>query len=91
MYYGLKTELANDLYKISVLSNNVGEGWADPTRPTRTPIVVTELSIVAKKDQSNNTGIPQCHLLAERQLASSHYFMKCVKITTAMLQSGKKR
>ena len=44
-------------YKTSILSNNVGEGWTDPTRPTRTPAVVTELSIVAKEDKWNNIGI----------------------------------
>ena len=38
-------------YKTSILSNNVGEGWTDPTRPTRTPAVVTELSIVANEDK----------------------------------------
>lgn len=37
--------------KTSILSNNVGEGWTDPMRPTRTPTVVPELSIVAKEDK----------------------------------------
>lgn len=45
-------------YKTSILGNNVGEGWTDPTRPTRIPTVVTELSTVAKEDKLSNTGIP---------------------------------
>lgn len=44
--------------KTSILSNNLGEGWTDPMRPTRTPTVVPELSIVAKEDKRNNSGIP---------------------------------